>query len=58
MINSVQNKYIEIRDDVLGGTPCFKNSRIPIEVILEYFFLGWSLKDILKMYPKLKKYEL
>jgi len=49
-------KYISIDKDILNGTPCFKNTRIPIELILEYFFKEWSLKDLIKAYPDLKKF--
>ncbi len=40
--------------DVLGGTPCFVGTRVPVAAILEYISLGWSIRDLKKSYPTVK----
>ncbi len=41
-------------DSVLSGTPCFKGTRVPVSVILEYLSLGWSINDLKESYPTVK----
>jgi len=41
------NKY------VAGGKPCFVGTRIPVSLVLRYFSLGWSIKQISRKFPTL-----
>lgn len=45
---------IESQEDVLSGATCFKGTRVPVSVILEYLALGWSIKDLKEAYPTVK----
>jgi uncharacterized protein (DUF433 family) len=40
--------------EVLSGTPCFKETRVPVPLILDYLALGWSLSDLKEFYPTVK----
>lgn len=40
--------------EILNGTPCFRGTRVPVSVILEYLSLGWSINDLKKSYPTVK----
>jgi uncharacterized protein (DUF433 family) len=46
-------KFIESIPEVLGGKPCIKNTRISIELILEWLANGATVADISKKYPQL-----
>jgi len=37
----------------MGGTPRFKNTRIPVSLIVEHFAKGWDNKEIKKLFPDL-----
>lgn len=37
------------------GKPCFKGTRIPVELILEKIALGRPIDEILEGYPKLTR---
>ena len=45
--------HIEAKLGVLGGKPVIKNTRISVELILEYFEEGGSIADVLDAYPHL-----
>ena len=45
--------YIEQRPDVMLGKPVFKNSRLPVETVLERLGDGWSEADLFTAYPRL-----
>jgi uncharacterized protein (DUF433 family) len=41
--------------DVLGGTPVFKGTRVPVAVLFENLADGLSLDEILDSYPTLSR---
>lgn len=45
---------VESQDDVLSGAVCFKGTRVPVSIILDYLALGWSIKDLKEAYPTVK----
>ena len=46
--------WIELNQAVLAGKPVIKGTRISVEQILDHLASGWSNRDILDNYPKLK----
>ena len=47
MVNSVI-----VRDpEILGGTPCFRGTRVPFRNLLDYLEAGDSLDEFLKQFP-------
>jgi uncharacterized protein (DUF433 family) len=48
----VQKKdLIESRKDVLGGTPVFKNTRVPVSTFIEYLEGGYSIHQFTDDFP-------
>lgn len=45
--------HISLDPDIMFGKPCFKGTRIPVELILEKIAMGQPVEDLLKGYPKL-----
>jgi uncharacterized protein (DUF433 family) len=43
--------HIVADKQVLLGKPIIKGTRIPVELILELYGLGWTEKEILDSYP-------
>jgi uncharacterized protein (DUF433 family) len=43
---------------VLTGKPIIKGTRIAVEFILDLLANGWTVKDILKNYPQLKREDV
>lgn len=36
---------------ILGGTPCFRGTRVPVEAVFANLADGHSLQDVLEMFP-------
>lgn len=49
---------IEQDKDVLGGRLVFRNTRVPVKIILEYLANGWSVGDIKEFYPTVKSQDI
>ena len=48
-------KYIERNPNILGIKPVFKETRIPIYLILDFLSAGETVDNILENYPQLSK---
>lgn len=46
---------ITIDNEILGGTPVFTGTRVPVAVLFENLAGGLSLEEILESYPTLKR---
>ena len=44
---------ISVEPEVMGGKPCIKGTRIPVDLILRYLGDGQSVDDILEAFPGL-----
>jgi uncharacterized protein (DUF433 family) len=40
------------------GKPCIKNTRIPVDLILEKLGNGYSIQDLLEAYPKISEQDI
>ncbi len=50
--------YIEQKNDVLGGKPVIKDTRIAVDLILEKIGNGNTIDDLLLAYPHLTKNQI
>jgi uncharacterized protein (DUF433 family) len=48
-------QLVTIDPEILGGTPVFVGTRIPVAVLFENLADGLSLEEILDSYPTLKR---
>lgn len=48
-------KYIESNPKKLYGKPVIKNTRIPVDLILEKMSEGETIDDLLRAYPRIEK---
>lgn len=46
---------IQSSRDVLGGTPVFAGTRVPVQTLFEYLEAGDSLDDFLQDFPSVKR---
>lgn len=45
---------VDINSDILGGTPCFAGTRVPIKTLFDYLENGDSLDTFLDEFPSVK----
>ncbi len=50
--------HIESRPDVMYGKPVIKNTRIPVDLILEKLSEGESFEGLLEAYPRINKEDI
>ena len=46
-----RNDLITIDPDILGGTPVFTGTRVPIKTLFEYLENNYSLEEFLECFP-------
>jgi uncharacterized protein (DUF433 family) len=44
---------ISVKPEVMGGKPCIKGTRIPVDLILRYLGDGQGVEDIVAAFPGL-----
>ncbi|MGO9445694.1 MAG: DUF433 domain-containing protein [Thiobacillaceae bacterium] len=49
------DRLVTIDPEILGGTPVFSGTRVPIAVLFENLADGLTLDEILESYPTLPK---
>jgi uncharacterized protein (DUF433 family) len=45
------NRVIERSQEILGGTPVFRGTRVPIQSLLDHLEAGERLEDFLRDFP-------
>ncbi len=48
-------KLIDRNPDILGGTPVFSGTRVPVRILMEHLEAGDRLDDFLDDYPTVAK---
>ena len=51
------DKVIDRRVDVLGGTPVFSGTRVPVRILIEYLEAGDRLDDFLDSFPTVSRIQ-
>ena len=49
---------ISVAPDVLGGTPVFVGTRVPVQTLLDYLEAGESIDDFLAGFPSVKREQI
>ena len=49
------NDLIAIDPDILGGTPVFKGTRVPVKTLFEYLENDYSLEEFLDCFPSVTR---
>ena len=49
---------IIVDPEILVGKPVIKGTRLAVEFVLELLANGWTVEDILRNYPQLKREDI
>ena len=49
------NDLITVDADILGGTPVFKGTRVPVKTLFEYLENNYSLDEFLDCFPSVPR---
>ena len=47
----MQTAFVLSRPDIMGGTPVFAGSRVPVHTLVEYLQAGDTIDDFLEGFP-------
>ncbi len=51
-------KVINIDRDILGGTPVFNGTRVPISNLFDYLETGETINEFLEDFPSVKREQI
>ena len=54
----MKKRIISVSHDVLGGTPVFAGTRVPVQTFIEYLECGQSIDVFLDGFPTVKRAQL
>jgi uncharacterized protein (DUF433 family) len=49
---------ISISPDIMGGTPVFSGTRVPVQTLLDYLKAGESINDFLDGFPTVTREQI
>jgi uncharacterized protein (DUF433 family) len=55
MLKIVTADVISVDREIMGGRPCFRGTRVPIDILLDYLAAEHSIDDFLEQYPSITK---
>jgi uncharacterized protein (DUF433 family) len=55
---SVKRKLVTADPQVMGGTPCFAGTRVPVRTLLDYLEAGDSMDEFLEGFPTVSRQQV
>jgi uncharacterized protein (DUF433 family) len=54
----MKDSVVSISKDVMGGTPVFSGTRVPIQPLIDFLTAGDSIDDFLDGFPTVKREQV
>jgi uncharacterized protein (DUF433 family) len=54
----MKRKIIAVDPEVMGGTPCFAGTRVPVQTLLDYLEAGDSVDEFLEGFPTVSRQQV
>ena len=54
----MSTSVISARDDIMGGTPVFAGTRVPVQTLLDYLEAGDNIDDFLAGFPSVSRQQV
>ncbi len=52
------NSIVSTEPDIMGGTPVFPGTRVPIQTLLDYIEAGDTIDDFLEGFPSVSREQV
>ena len=52
---SAMKSVVSIDPEIMGGTPCFRGTRVPVQTLLDYIEAGDPLGEFLENFPSVTR---
>lgn len=50
-----ENEWVSRDPDVLGGTPVFRGTRVPVQTLFDYLERDYTLSEFLECFPSVSR---
>ena len=54
----MKTHVVSVSTEVMGGTPVFKGTRVPVQTLIDYLEGGESIDDFLKGFPTVTREQV
>jgi len=54
----MKTEVISSDPQILGGTPVFKETRVPIQILFDHLDYGLTIEDFLKSFPTVSRKQV
>lgn len=54
----MKTHIVSINSEVMGGTPVFRGTRVPVQTLIDYLEGGESIDDFLKGFPTVTREQV
>ena len=54
----MSNSAVSIDPEIMGGTPCFRGTRVPIQFLLDFLEAGDTIEAFLEDYPTVSREQV
>lgn len=54
----MKNAVVTTSNEIMGGTPVFAGTRVPIQTLIDYLVAGDSIDDFLEGFPTVKREQI
>ncbi len=54
----MKSNIIYVSKDVMGGTPVFPKTRVPVQTLIDYIESGETIDDFLEGFPSVKRKQV
>jgi len=58
MIKKSSNNIISRNKEILGGTPVFRGTRVPVKALWDYLKSGDTVEDFLEDFPSVEREQV
>jgi len=55
---SMQDDVVKSDKEILGGTPCFAGTRVPVKSLFDYIEGGYTIDYFLSQFPSVKREQV
>jgi uncharacterized protein (DUF433 family) len=54
----MKRPIVTISNEIMGGTPVFAETRVPLQTLLDYLKAGETIEDFLEGFPTVKREQI
>ena len=54
----MKNSVVTVSSEIMGGTPVFAGTRVPIQTLVDYLVAGDSINEFLEGFPSVSRKQV